>query len=350
MSERRYRVGVLGATGLVGRRIVSLVAGHPWFELCALGASERSAGRPYGEVAYGGLGAIPRDVGERIVRGCDAGGFDDCDVLFSALDAATAAPLESALAADSSPTPARAKALNGAAVVTYGEDVALAKLRAEEALELHRALGDAWGAAYAGFLLGQAASVEGEFGRGEELLSESLRGFRDLGDEHYILLATDGLAGIYDELGEFERARPLHEENLRRGRAQSNRRIVALSLDQLASYARDEGRFEDALSMLKESLRILSDLDDRLGIAENLSRVARTLAVAGSGLRAAELLGSSEALYDETGVAVLAWVAKMNHGTLATIRTQLDDAAATQALERGRALTLDEAVALALDS
>jgi len=98
MSATRYRVGVLGATGLVGGRIVSLVADHPWFELRALGASERSAGRPYGEVVYGGLGAIPRDVGERIVRGCDAGGFDDCDVLFSALDAATAAPLESALA------------------------------------------------------------------------------------------------------------------------------------------------------------------------------------------------------------------------------------------------------------
>ena len=56
---------------------------------------------------------------------------------------------------------------------------------------------------------------------------------------------------------------------------------MARSLGQLASHARDEGRVEDALAMLKESLRILRDLGDRLGIADDLGRLARTLAVAG---------------------------------------------------------------------
>jgi aspartate-semialdehyde dehydrogenase len=40
----RFRVAVLGATGLVGQRFVSLLARHPWFELVALVASGRSAG------------------------------------------------------------------------------------------------------------------------------------------------------------------------------------------------------------------------------------------------------------------------------------------------------------------
>jgi len=258
--------------------------------------------------------------------------------------------LESALAADSSPTAARAKALNGAAVVTFGEDLTSAKRWAEEALELHRTLGDAWGAAYSQFQLGHIAAVEGDFAEGQQLFGESLRAFRELGDEHRILMATDGLAGIYDELGDVERARALHEDNLRRAREQSNRRVEALSLDQLASYAREEGRVEDALSMLKDSLRILLDLGDHLGIAENLARFARALAVAGRASTATRLLASSEALYEETGGGVLSWVAKMNEETVTKIHGQLDDAAFGEAWEQGRALTLDEAVALALDS
>jgi aspartate-semialdehyde dehydrogenase len=45
----RIPVAVLGATGAVGQRFVQILAGHPWFEIAALGASDRSAGRPYAE-------------------------------------------------------------------------------------------------------------------------------------------------------------------------------------------------------------------------------------------------------------------------------------------------------------
>lgn len=46
---KQYKVGVLGATGMVGQRFVTLLAHHPWFSLCAVAASERSAGKPYHE-------------------------------------------------------------------------------------------------------------------------------------------------------------------------------------------------------------------------------------------------------------------------------------------------------------
>ena len=42
----------LGATGLVGQRLVKLIADHPWFEVTELVASERSAGRPYRDAAH----------------------------------------------------------------------------------------------------------------------------------------------------------------------------------------------------------------------------------------------------------------------------------------------------------
>ncbi len=51
--EQKLRVGILGATGMVGQRFISLLENHPWFEVVTLAASPRSAGKPY-EEAVGG--------------------------------------------------------------------------------------------------------------------------------------------------------------------------------------------------------------------------------------------------------------------------------------------------------
>ena len=45
----KYKVGVIGATGMVGQRFVSLLEHHPWFTLTAVAASSRSAGKTYAE-------------------------------------------------------------------------------------------------------------------------------------------------------------------------------------------------------------------------------------------------------------------------------------------------------------
>ena len=44
---KQYRVGVVGATGMVGQRFVTLLENHPWFHLTAVAASPRSAGKTY---------------------------------------------------------------------------------------------------------------------------------------------------------------------------------------------------------------------------------------------------------------------------------------------------------------
>jgi aspartate-semialdehyde dehydrogenase len=65
----RIPVAVLGATGAVGQRFIQLLADHPWFEITAVAASERSAGRPYAEAANWVIpGDPPLWVGEMIVR------------------------------------------------------------------------------------------------------------------------------------------------------------------------------------------------------------------------------------------------------------------------------------------
>ena len=51
--EKKLKAGVLGATGMVGQRFVTLLENHPWYEVTAVAASPRSAGKTY-EEAVGG--------------------------------------------------------------------------------------------------------------------------------------------------------------------------------------------------------------------------------------------------------------------------------------------------------
>ncbi len=91
-------VGVLGATGMVGQRFVSLLANHPWFRCTWLAASERSEGKAYKSVAPWKLSTpIPGGAADRIVDACVPGRGPK--VVFSGLDASVAGEVEGAFAA-----------------------------------------------------------------------------------------------------------------------------------------------------------------------------------------------------------------------------------------------------------
>jgi predicted ATPase/class 3 adenylate cyclase len=258
--------------------------------------------------------------------------------------------LDRLLRADDRPTPARARALLGAtAIATNLSDPATARPRAEEALALNRDLGDAWGAAYAVFMLGLIATEESDWTAARPLFEESLAAFRELGDEHYILLSSDGLAWIHRELGDRERSRTLHEEVLRLARAQSDGVVAAVQLFQLATLAFEDGRTGDAFTMLKEALRINRDHDIPGGIVEDLCIFASFLAAEGRAELSARLLSRAEILRDEIG-GVSAWVGEMNAETLASLRAQLGEAVDSELDDEDHRLTVDEAIALALDA
>jgi aspartate-semialdehyde dehydrogenase len=86
-------VGILGATGTVGQRFVQLLATHPWFEVTALAASDRSAGQTYGDACHWLLPtAMPEAVARIVVQHIEPG--LDCTIVFSALPSGVAGPLE----------------------------------------------------------------------------------------------------------------------------------------------------------------------------------------------------------------------------------------------------------------
>jgi aspartate-semialdehyde dehydrogenase len=92
-SDKKLRAGVLGATGMVGQRIVHLLANHPWFELTEVAASERSSGKTYAEAVRWHLDApIPEAARELVVKGLDPS--LECDFVFSALDSSVAGAAE----------------------------------------------------------------------------------------------------------------------------------------------------------------------------------------------------------------------------------------------------------------
>jgi aspartate-semialdehyde dehydrogenase len=91
--SKKWRAGVLGATGIVGQRLVKLLAGHPWFELTEVAASERSSGKSYAEAVRWHLDApIPTAARGLVVKGLDPS--LDCDFVFSALDSSVAGEAE----------------------------------------------------------------------------------------------------------------------------------------------------------------------------------------------------------------------------------------------------------------
>jgi aspartate-semialdehyde dehydrogenase len=87
--DRKLRVGILGATGMVGQRFVSLLTDHPWFEVVTLAASPDSAGKTYQEATRWGLKSpLPQKIGDIPVKAVreDFGQIvKEVDLVFSAL-------------------------------------------------------------------------------------------------------------------------------------------------------------------------------------------------------------------------------------------------------------------------
>eukprot|EP00475_Leptophrys_vorax_P039908 TRINITY_DN7307_c0_g1_i1.p1 TRINITY_DN7307_c0_g1~~TRINITY_DN7307_c0_g1_i1.p1 ORF type:complete len:395 (+),score=91.83 TRINITY_DN7307_c0_g1_i1:13-1197(+) len=106
------RVGILGATGLVGQRFIALLESHPWFDVVALAASEKSAGKTYGTAVNWKLTtALPNRVRDLPVTQCRTDDFKaaQVDIVFSALDASVAGELEEEFASAGFPVFSNAK-------------------------------------------------------------------------------------------------------------------------------------------------------------------------------------------------------------------------------------------------
>jgi len=116
--NRKYRVGILGATGMVGQRFIQLLVDHPQFEVTAVAASDRSQGKMYGEACAWRLsGEMPAAVRTMLVQ--RPAPPLDCDLVFSSLPGEIARETEGSFAAAGYPV------ISNSSAFRMNEDVPL---------------------------------------------------------------------------------------------------------------------------------------------------------------------------------------------------------------------------------
>jgi len=95
--RNRVDVGILGATGMVGQQFIVQLANHPWFRIAWLGASERSEGKRYRDLAWRLSVPRPAEVDDMLVEAAAPGRAPR--LMFSGLDSKVAGDIERAFAA-----------------------------------------------------------------------------------------------------------------------------------------------------------------------------------------------------------------------------------------------------------
>lgn len=90
---KKIPVGILGATGMVGQKFVELLSDHPWFQIVALAASDRSVDKPYKEAMKWSMQKLlPEKIAEMPVVACTPN--LPCQIVFSGLDSNVAGEIE----------------------------------------------------------------------------------------------------------------------------------------------------------------------------------------------------------------------------------------------------------------
>ena len=250
--------------------------------------------------------------------------------------------LEAALAADDRPTSARAKALTAAAnlALGQGDDERVDEL-AGAALPLHRASGNEWFVVESLLLMAHAAADRENFERARDLAEEAAEATKSDPHSAQAIQATWQLGWAHGGLGEREQGRELYEEALRRARAAGSTHLQSLVLSGLSRLLITDGRPADALPLLLESFRLNVATGDRWRLAIDATRIARTLAALGEARRAARLLASGRALFEEIGGAP-SWRVGEDQETLALLREQLTEAELAEETELGSTLSPEE--------
>ncbi len=289
------------------------------------------------------------------------------------------------------PTAARAKLLARAAELAYRQsDYAATVELAEESLEIYREVGDRQGMASILIKLGNAATEAGDYASVAGFLEEALTIWRGLNDEHGIARALislgwaalrpgdyqlansrleealsisrevgdtrsigfelSGLGEVALRQGDYARATQLLEESLELRRQLGNKWGVGVSLGTLGWVAMREAEWDRAMARLGESLEIRQEIGDKGGSAWCIERLAEIALAHGHPEKSVRLLGAAAALRISLGSMIDPADQSEYQGTLTALRQELGLPRFGTLWDEGHALTLEQAVTLALEN
>jgi non-specific serine/threonine protein kinase len=251
---------------------------------------------------------------------------------------------------DVSPTPGRAWTLGITGTFAWLQgDHQRARELANEGLRLSRQTGHVTGEGNTRFVLGWTAEDEGRFDEAEAHLTEALRLFRAHGIATWVGFSLNFLGHVDYERGDVERAAVRFEEALDIFRTTGNTYGVGFVLANLAKAARRQGDHPRATALYAESLALRHEQGDKQFIASSLRGLAIVAAATRRYARAARLGGAAEALREAIGAPPPRHTARAR-GALTATRRGLGQEAFAAAWAAGRALSLAEAVAEALQT
>lgn len=297
--------------------------------------------------------------------------------------------LERALSGFSEKNALRAKALNVAAILaSLQDDYKAARTQVDESLALSRELGEKKQTGYALYILGRLSRVEGNYVGAVNYFEESLALFRQLDEKHDMALALSGLGLTVLYLEEYERATSLSEESLALSRELGDPRAIAswltnlgiimlargmhtraqelceesLAIRKALAYkggcahtltilgriALAQGAYERATACYKESLTLRQETGEKEGIATALEGLAAVTRMQGQLVSAARLYGSAESLRTLLGAPLTPIDRPYYQQNVTAIRAQLDEPTFLKAWTAGQAMTLEEAIAEAV--
>jgi predicted ATPase/class 3 adenylate cyclase len=217
----------------------------------------------------------------------------------------------------------------------------------EEALALCQAVGSRMPITWSLVNLGWALLGLGEEERATAYLEESLARSHEEGHYWGVPYALSYLGWAAYLRGEHNRAAALQAQALARYRQVAFRWGIARMLVGLGCVVQMRGQYGQAATYLREGLQLSSEIGARGLLAEALEGMAWLAAAEGRVTRAARLGGAAEALREALGAALHPVLHGGHDRAVQAMQTALDEAAFTTAWDEGRALPLEEAVALA---
>jgi tetratricopeptide (TPR) repeat protein len=247
-------------------------------------------------------------------------------------------------------TAARARALHGAGILAmFQGNYGATRTLLEESLAISREFGYRRDAAWSLGYLGIAVRDQGDCGAARALFEESLAIFREVGSTDLIAWSLGNLGLAARDQGDCGTARALFEESLAIFRELGNKRAISASMNRLGMVAHDQGDYGAARALLTESLAISWEVGHRGGLVRDLEGLAAVAVAQAQFERAARLFGGLDGLREAIGQP-RAPVARSDYERSVTAaRARLGEETFAAAWEEGRAMSLQEAVALALD-
>jgi hypothetical protein len=246
--------------------------------------------------------------------------------------------------------PGVAAALYGVGFVAQrGGDPAAARGALQESLAAFEGLGDEWGACGALAVLGHVAAAEGDDRAARDLHTEALARARRAGDHWRVVNELDNLAQVAGRQGDGATARVALEEALGLARTLHYQLGITRLLARLARLAVDRGDYATAHRLYGDALAQRTRLGARQGVADLLEGLAAVAAARAQPERALRLAGAAFNLAEATG-RVLAFRGRSDLGRwLAPARATLSPEVQAAAWAEGQAMSLEQAVAAALE-